>query len=131
MAAVILFFLLWMLVVRKKMAARKNRSTAFANSDVETRPSPEELFAANRITPSNTGAGLRGGEGDAASQDGFEAAERRANEEGMQFGDVKIRIDEVGDEGSVFGDEKEERGENLPSYLEVAGRGRDMGREKI
>lgn len=101
---------------------------------METRPSPEELFAANRITPANTGAGLRGGEGDAASQDGFEAAERRAREEGLSFGDVKVRIEEVeevGDEGSVFGDEKEECGDGLPSYVEAAGKGKDMGREKI
>lgn len=129
-AAVIVFLLVWLLLVRRKIAKR-NRSTAFANSDVETRPSPEELFAANRITPANTGAGLRGGEGNAAGQDGFEAAERRAREEGVLFGDVKVRIEEVSDEGSVFGDEKEEHREGLPSYVEAAGKGRDMGREKI
>ncbi|TLD27792.1 hypothetical protein E2P81_ATG06138 [Venturia nashicola] len=128
-AAVVVFLLVWLLVVRRKLA-KKNRSTAFANSDVETRPSPEELFAANRITPFNSGAGLRGGEGDVASQDGFEAAERRAREDGLAFGDVKVRIEELGDEGSVCGDEKEERGEGLPSYVEAAGKGRDVGREK-
>ncbi|QDS76142.1 hypothetical protein FKW77_007130 [Venturia effusa] len=133
-AAVVLFFLVWLLVARKKLS-KKNRSTAFANSDVEQRPSPEELFAANRITPATTGAGLRGGEGDAASQDGFEAAERREQEEGVMFGNVRVkfeevRFDEVSDEGSVFGDEKRHHEENLPSYGEAAGKGRDMGREK-
>ncbi|RDI77169.1 hypothetical protein Vi05172_g12817 [Venturia inaequalis] len=129
-AAVVVFLLVWVLVVRKKLA-KKNRSTAYANSDVETRPSPEELFAANRITPANTGAGLRGGDGDVASQDGFEAAERRAMEEGMVFGDVKVRIDEVTDRESVFGDAREDHGEGLPSYVQAAGNGRDMGREKM
>lgn len=129
-AAAIVFILFWLLVVRRKLA-KKNRSTAFANSDVETRPSPEELFAANRITPANTGAWLRGGGGDVASQDGFEAAEHRVTEEGMVFGDVKIRIEEVGGEGNISGDENEEHGEGLPSYTEAAGKGRDMGREKV
>jgi hypothetical protein len=129
--AAVVVFLLFFLLFRRRMA-KKNQSTAFANSDVETRPSPEELFAAGRVVPAVSGAGLRGGDGDAASQDGFEAAERRAREEGMVFGDVKVKVEELEhDEGSVFGDEKEEREEGLPSYVDVAGKGREVGREKI
>jgi uncharacterized protein (TIGR03382 family) len=121
-AAMVLFLLLFLLFRRRK--AKKNQSTAFANSDVETRPTPQELFAAGR------GEGLRGGAAsEVASQDGFEAAERRAKEEGVVFGDVKVHVEES-DEGSVFGDEKAEYAEGLPSYVQAAGEGREVGREK-
>jgi hypothetical protein len=124
-AAVFVFFLLFLFFRRRMLKRAQNSSTAFANSDVEVRPAPETIFGSGEVG----GAGLRGGAGDAASMDGFEAAERRAREEGAVFGDVKVSVKDL-DEGSVFGDSKEE-GEALPSYVEAAGKGKEMGREKI
>ena len=76
--AAVFVFLLFFLLFRRRMlkrAQRENGPSAFANSDVETRPTPESLFATGGAREAEVGgAGLRGGAGDAASMDGFEAA---------------------------------------------------------